>query len=395
MTSIEASAIVASAAPPRQATARAGGIRDLRLDFFRGLALIFIFFNHVPGNVMSWVTNRSWGFSDATEIFVFVSGYTAAIAYGGVALRRGPVYAGVRVLHRVWQLYAAHIFLFVIFTAEIAYVAHRFENPAFVEEMAVMHFIRDPDTTLLQALLLKFRPANMDVLPLYIVLLAAFPFLLVPLRRWPMQLFAASLALYAVAYVFDVNLPGYPAGTRWYFNPFAWQLLFVMGALCASWRASLQQLRRIDWLLVPAAILYLIFAWAVVQTWNFASLESWMPDWLGRLLYPIDKTDMDPLRLIHFLAMAYIVSRLVGPDSGFLRGRLAEPVIRCGQNSLHVFCLGIFLSFTAHFVLVEMTGTGPLQQILISIAGVLLMTGMAYGIYWYKRAGAPAAGAGA
>ena len=137
MTSIEASAMINPAAAAKSASARSRGARDLRLDFFRGLALIFIFFNHVPGNAMSWLTNRYWGFSDATEIFVFVSGYTAAIAYGGVALRRGPIVAAVRVLHRVWQLYAAHIFLFVIYTAEIAYVAHRFENPAFVEEMSV------------------------------------------------------------------------------------------------------------------------------------------------------------------------------------------------------------------------------------------------------------------
>ena len=383
--------MIKPAAAAKSASARSRGARDLRLDFFRGLALIFIFFNHVPGNAMSWLTNRYWGFSDATEIFVFVSGYTAAIAYGGVALRRGPIVAAVRVLHRVWQLYAAHIFLFVIYTAEIAYVAHRFENPAFVEEMSVMQFLRDPDVTLLQALLLKFRPANMDVLPLYIVLLLAFPLMLVPLRRHPFFLLGASLLLYAVAYIFNVNLPGYPGDAHWYFNPFAWQLLFVLGALCASYRGALRYFNRFDLVLVPAAILYLIFAWGVVQTWNFSSLETWMPDWLGRLIYPIDKTDMDPLRLVHFLFMAYLVAHVVKPDSEFLQWRISQPIIRCGQHSLHVFCLGIFLSFTAYFVLVELIGAGVFEQILVSTVGMSLMIGLAYLMSWYKHAGAPAA----
>ena len=55
--------------------------RDLRIDFFRGLALVMIFVNHVPGNVFETLTSRNFGFSDATEIFVFLAGYAAALDY--------------------------------------------------------------------------------------------------------------------------------------------------------------------------------------------------------------------------------------------------------------------------------------------------------------------------
>ena len=107
--------------------------RDVRLDFFRGLALWLIFLDHIPGNVVNWFTLRNYGFSDAAELFIFVSGYTAAFVYGRVMRERGFAVASARILGRVWQIYVAHVFLFVIFVAEIAYVSRDFENPLFAE----------------------------------------------------------------------------------------------------------------------------------------------------------------------------------------------------------------------------------------------------------------------
>src|SRR6267378_3281688 len=185
------------AAPPAPAQ------RDLRLDLFRGIALWLIFLDHIPSNVVAWGTIRNYGFSDATEIFVFVSGYTAAFVYGKEMGERGFMIAGAHILRRVWQIYVAHVFLFAIYLAEISYVATSFENPLYAEEMNILDFLKQPDVTIIQALLLKFKPVNMDVLPLYIVLSRL---------GW--------------------NLPAYPEGV-WYFNPFAWQLLFVFGAWCA------------------------------------------------------------------------------------------------------------------------------------------------------------------
>src|ERR1700684_1541457 len=151
------------------------GERDLRLDLFRGLALWLIFLDHIPSNIVSWVTIRNYGFSDATEIFVFISGYTAAFVYGREMDNRGFIVASARILKRVWQIYVAHIFLFVVYMAEIAYVAASFDNPLYGEEMGILNFLKQPDVTMIQAMLLKFKPANTDVLPLYIVLLGGFP----------------------------------------------------------------------------------------------------------------------------------------------------------------------------------------------------------------------------
>ena len=173
----------AHADPPRPiATATQ---RDLRLDLFRGLALWLIFLDHIPSNVVSWITIRNYGFSDATEIFIFISGYTAAFVYGKVMLERGFVISSARILRRAWQIYVAHIFLFAIYMAEISYVARSFDNPLFAEEMNILDFLKQPDVTIIQALLLKFKPVNMDVLPLYIVLMIMFPPILWLLLRSP------------------------------------------------------------------------------------------------------------------------------------------------------------------------------------------------------------------
>src|SRR5262245_28102996 len=190
--------------------------RDLRLDLFRGLALWLIFLDHIPSNLVSRITIRNYGFSDATEIFIFISGYTAAFVYGKVMLERGFMISSARILRRAWQIYVAHIFLFAIYLAEISYVARSFDNPLFAEEMNILDFLKEPDTTIIQALLLKFKPVNMDVLPLYIILMLMFPPILWLLLRAPTVALVASLGFYVIAWKFGLNLPAYPEG-GWFF----------------------------------------------------------------------------------------------------------------------------------------------------------------------------------
>src|SRR5258708_6386843 len=192
--------------------------RDVRLDFFRGLALWFIFLDHMPINIVNWFTLRNYGFSDAAELFVFISGYTAAFVYGPVMVERGLVLAAARILKRVWQLYVAHIFLLIIFVAEIAYVARTFANPLFAEEMNILEFLQQPHETLFQAILLKFKPSNMDILPVYIVLLIWFPPVLWLLLRAPVATLAGSVPLSGPPYGPGWNLPASPRG-HWIINP--------------------------------------------------------------------------------------------------------------------------------------------------------------------------------
>ena len=362
--------------------------RDLRVDFFRGLALWFIFLDHVPSNAIGQFTLRNFGFSDATEIFVFISGYSAAIAYGRSERKLGFVYMTAHVWRRCWQLYVAHLILFVFYTAQIAWLAERFSNSMYVEELNITRFLEAPHVALLEALTLRFRPANLDILPLYIVLLLAFPFVQKALRVMPMTTLAGSVALYLAARFLDWNLPTSVEGIGWYFNPFAWQLLFFIGAACAiapqRWRPVMVWR---PWLGLVAA-LYLAFSTIVAGSWQFTAfgdlMATWLPTAWFEWMYPIDKTNMDVLRLAHFLAMAYLCAHFVKPSARFLQRAWAWPLIACGRQSLYVFCLGIFLSFAAHFVLVEFNAHLPMQ-IAVSVGGIALMTALAALMNWYRR----------
>jgi hypothetical protein len=356
--------------------------RDLRLDLFRGLALWLIFLDHIPTNIVSWVTIRNYGFSDATEIFIFISGYTAAFVYGRAMRERGFLVSGARIMRRVWQIYVAHIFLFAVYLAEITYVMSSFENPLFAEEMNALDFLKQPGATIVQALMLKFKPANMDVLPLYIVLLLLFPAVLWLLLRNAALALAASVLLYALTWEFGWNIPSYPSG-HWWFNPFAWQLLFVFGAWCALGGAE-----RLDAVLrspitLWIAIAYIVFAFLITLTWHFSRWAYLVPRFLTEWMYPIDKVNLDVLRFAHFLALAAVTVHFVPRTALWLQSRWVRPAILCGQHSLEIFCLGVFLAFAAHFVMVEIAG-GVIMQVVVSVVGVLVMIAVAALISWYK-----------
>ncbi|MCJ8142462.1 OpgC domain-containing protein [Ancylobacter sp. A5.8] len=378
----------AASSPPRPAHPSGGGSvpsgRDLRLDLFRGLALWFIFLNHVPNNVVNWITNRNFGFSDATEIFVFISGYTAAMVYGRQIDSNGVMVTSARILRRAWQLYVAFIFLFVIYLAEISYVIGSFSNPLYAEEMGALQFLSEPDVALVQALMLRFRPANMDVLPLYIVLLGSFPPVLWALKKRPDLTLAASFAFYLLIITTGYNLTGYPDDRQWFFNPFAWQFLFVFGGWCGlggSDRLGFIVQSRAALML---AALYLVVSLLVVVSWWWSPLDGIVPPLIADIIYPISKTDLSPLRLLHFLALAIVVVRLIPVDLPALRSKLLRPMILCGQNSLEVFCFGVFLSFAAHFVLNEIVGTLAMQ-LFLSVIGIVLMVGLSVLLSWYGR----------
>jgi hypothetical protein len=298
-------------------------------------------------------------------------------------LEAGTVVATARILRRVWQIYVAHVFLFTIFLAEISYVATSFENPLYSEEMGIMDFLKQPDVTIIQALLLRFRPVNMDVLPLYIVLMLFLP-LILWLMKWRADVtLALSAALYALTWHYDWYLSAYPNGF-WAFNPFAWQLLFVFGAWCAMGGA-----KRMSRILSSPVTLWISFAYLaaaffVTMTWYVPQLSHLMPRRIEQWMYPINKTDLDVLRFAHFLALAAITVRFLPKDWPGLRSIWLRPLILCGQHSLEIFCLGVFLAFAGHFVLAEISG-GAWLHFLISVAGILIMSGMAWVISWYKH----------
>src|SRR5579863_5809476 len=321
------------------------------------------------------------------DLFVFISGYTASFVYARMMLERGFIVGATRLTKRVWQLYVAHIILFVIYIAAISYLALRFGDSEIINEFNVAGLVDQATETLRQGLMLKFKPVNLDVLPLYIVLMGFFPPVLWMMLRRPNLTMLASIALWLAARQFDWNLRAYPAGT-WYFNPYCWQVLFVFGSWCALGGARRSMAIIMSPITLYLSIAYLIFALAMTMAGRFPDFGAMFPHWLYATFNPNDKTNLAPYRFLHFVVIVILVIRFVPKDWPGLEWKMFDPLIVCGQQSLAVFCVGVFLSFVGHFELMMSSGSF-FAQLFVSVTGIAIMTVVAYYISWSKRQDKP------
>ena len=340
-----------------------GAGRDLRIDVCRGIALWWIFLDHVPNNIGSWLTPRNYGFCDAAEIFMFISGVTCALAYGRARQREG--WSGMigRSLRRGWDIYAAFLLLTLACTV-LVYLAG---NDRLADESNTRILLDHPGATLAHAAILQYRPVNTDVLPTFVIFHVLFAPLLWLLLRAPNVTLGVSLLLYALVHIFGWSVPAWPSGA-WFFNPLAWQLLIVLGAWCViggervwPWVTSRTTL--------TLAVVYLVFGLVLTLS---CSGKPLVPQNLTTLLFPLDKSNLSPFRLLHFLALAIVVLRFVPHD---WRG-LSTPVMRCarccGENSLPIYCLGVPLALASHLTLLDISDRLAMQFVL-SLAGILAM----------------------
>ncbi|WMT79682.1 OpgC domain-containing protein [Bradyrhizobium sp. Ash2021] len=340
--------------------------RDLRIDACRGIALWCIFLDHVPNNIGSWLTLRNYGFSDAAEVFMFVSGVTCALAYGKAWRCEGWTSVISRTLRRSWDIYVA----FLLLTLACAILVHLAGGGRLADESNTRILLDQPGATLAHAAILQYCPVNTDVLPIFVLLHLLFALLLWLLLRLPNVTLGASLALYALVHVFGWTMPAWPNG-HWAFNPLAWQLLVVLGAW---WMIEGERVR--PWVtsrtaLVPA-VLYLVFSLIIALSWRIRPLEALIPQALLKLLYPIDKSNLDPLRLLHFLALAVLAAWFVPRNWRGLTTAVMRGAILCGKSSLPIYCLGVLLTLASLLALLDIS-EGLAMQIALSVGGVLMM----------------------
>lgn len=360
---------------------RSGPGRDLRVDFFRGLALWWIFVDHTHGDILGFYTLHDVALCDAAEIFVLLAGFAATKAYAGAMDRHGWLYGAADAIKRAWTLYIAHMFLFVLYIAQVAYAARTLGQPRFIAAIHVAPLAQTPYRALLQALTLRFQPSMLNILPLYVALLLMFA-LAMPLLRRPRLLLALSVGLYSLARVYQLNLPGW-GGTGWYLDPFAWQLIFVIGAVLAyaplDWpRAS----RLIDILAVLAIGWGLLLIFLVRPD---PSRFPWLPpSWLSALLGD-DKTAEVPARVVSVLALLWLTARLVPAQAAWLRSRAASVLELLGQHSLPVFCCSILLAFACGLGM--QADSGPMMQIIVNAGGTLCLLATAALAAWVGQPG--------
>lgn len=356
--------------------------RDLRVDLVRSFALWAIFVNHMPGNWLARVTPRNYTLSDATEAFVLLAGYAAGLAYGALMDRYGWFFAFSRVMGRVFSLYVAHIFLLVVFTAQVGFSAERLDAAVYLDELHLDPFATDPYRALLEALLLRYQPSFLNILPLYIVILAIFA-LAMPLLRQRWLMLGLSAALWLVVRGLGITLPSW-RGEDWFFNPLAWQLLFFIGG-ALGYRPPGGTPLAVPWRRWAGALCLVLLAAGAAMTvliyfqWDFAQarLPAFTP-----FLAAIDKAALHPLRLATMLALTYLIAHRLPREAGWLRSRPALALVLMGQQALPVFCAGIALSFLGRIALEQASGWW--MQAVVNVGGLATLAGLALLTAWYE-----------
>jgi hypothetical protein len=344
----------------------AGFGRDPRIDACRGIALWWIFLDHIPGNIGSWLTLRNYGFSDAAEVFMFISGMTCALAYGRARQFEG--WSGVirRSLWRAWDIYAA----FLLLTLACAIIVHLAGRDHLADESNTRVLLEHPGAALAHAAILQYRPVNTDILPMFVAYHVLFAPLLWLLLRAPNVTLGASLLLYALVHVFGWTVPAWPDKV-WFFNPLAWQLLIVLGAW---WVIEGKRLRPYvtSRTALVLAVLYLAFSLIIALSWRIKLIEPLIPQTLANLLFAMDKSNLSPLRVLHFLSLAILAAKIVPhtwrrPTTLLMRG-----AVRCGESSLPIYCLGVLLALAGYVALLDLSDRLPMQ-ITLSLGGILIM----------------------
>lgn len=359
-----------------------------RLYLALGIANWAIFVGHIPDNIVNLLNLRNFGFSGPADLYVFSVGYGIAILHRRMARERGFIVAATRIFHRVWRLYAAYVILFVIYIETIAYVASQSTAPELLHEYNIAGILDHPLRLLVRGLMLQEEPTNLDLLQLMIPLMAFYPLVFWGLLRRPNFTLAASIALYFGAIYFDWNFPIFP-DRSWSYNPFCWQLLIVLGAWFALTGAARRALRGMWWLRLLAGA-YLLFALIITFAQHWPALVAYVPDFILDPFTPNGKGALPPCRILHWLALAFIATYLLPANHPALGWKSLQPIIKCGEQWLAVFCIGVFLSLAGHLILI----TGPqyvLMDIAVTLAGFAAMTAVAYYVSWSKQQDSPAA----
>ena len=367
--------------------------RDLRLDFFRGIAMFIILVAHIQRDWLAlWIPAR-FGFSDATEMFVFCSGMASAIAFGRVFREQGLLIGTARVVYRMWQVYWAHIGLFMAVAVTTLWLTSlQLTDTDYTAMLNLYLFFGAPMVHLPGLLTLTYVPNYFDILPMYIAVLALMP-LVIALSRIHLGLVAVLVVgLWLGANITGLNFPAEPNSNRpWFFNPFGWQLVFYTGfAFMSGWLKAPPIDRRLVWLALAIVVLSIPFA--------YFRIINQVPEirvWLKANDVFINKTNFGILRYIHFLALAYLAVAVVGPKGARISAGPSNPTLAriwarvllvittVGQQSLAVFVFSMFYAvlLTALFDYVGRSNFSMLWVNLLGAAGIALA---AYTAQWFK-----------
>lgn len=335
------------------------------IDFWRGVALATIFINHIPGNVLGNFTPRNYGFSDSAEAFVFLSGMSVALAYGRLFKAETAV-AAVSLMRRAARLYGAHLALTLAALALYGAATHLTGHDGLLGEHGRGTPFADPIRGALGIVTLTHQIGYFNILPIYVVFLVLAPTLLALglHSRWKMLAF--SLGLYAAARWLGINLPSWPDPGVWYFNPMAWQLMFALGIFAGLAAKE----GRIPFYSCVNRLAHLFTIGAALVVSNCLGLAPGLVDAAGQFL-DWDKTQLGTIRIIDFLALAYVIY-CSGVTSRLRLTPIYAAASTLGRHPLIVYCASSLMSAVGH-ILHETWTASPLFDVVFVAASIVCL----------------------
>jgi hypothetical protein len=360
------------------------GERRLRdpnaIDFWRGFALITIFINHIPGNAFERFTYSGHILSDAAELFVFLAGWSLALATQVKPNPDPPRQVILRVASRTLEVYRVQIVITVLAVAIIAAAAVFLDNPLLLEWHNAGPFFSDPVQNSIGLVLLTYQLGYFNILPLYVVLLAVAPVFIL-LARWsPWAALALSASIYTAALIFEANFLNWPGDGHWFFNPLAWQFLLVLGFVTSVWARTSIVFRHWATRLIPLGALIVALGWASVL-WDIKPDPYRVPE--PRLLFLLDKSFLSPARLLEFVGLVLAFHQAY-PVIERVLGRLVRPIAQLGRNSLEVFAVGSVLSLLGQLVRATVQPNLALDTFLVG-SGIVALVFTAWFSEWRSR----------
>lgn len=352
------------------------------IDMWRGFALVTIFINHVPGMVYARWTFSSYSIADSADLFVFLAGWSLRYVVGTDARRNPTRYVVMRLAARAFTIYVAQVFITALAIAMLAFAAIILDNPLLLEWHNAASVFFDPVPTHIGLVLITHQLGYFDILPLYVVLMLFAPLIAIIDRYTPRLLLPLSLTIYVLALTFQLNPLTWPVEGAWFFNPLAWQLIFVLGFVIARKDGVIGEFLRRN-----ISVLRII-GFVVIAIGLYFSLADKLPDPTTvprpRLFFIADKTYMTPIRLFQFLALVAVFSG-VYPYIEPTVPRIARFFALLGRNSLQVFCVGSLLSLAGQITRFVWEGYFSVDTIVV-IFGVSVMALTAWLNEWRDRA---------
>jgi hypothetical protein len=343
--------------------------RLVELDFFRGVALLIIFWDH-----LHWFADVGfplhYGFSDAAAVFVFLSGYVSGLVYWKTYMLKGFREVFYKALTRVLQIYGVHIFAVTVLLGIAAITSSATQhNPMHI---FLKTFTDNPSQISIKIILLQYFPELFDILPLYIVLMLFVPGILYLIKRnWRFSFFLLFALYCATQLIPQLNLRLYYPS--WTFNPLSWLFLFG-SAMIISIKVRDGSLRiPVKPLYAAAAVIALVYSLLDLKTINQFLINTGILPGELIFIFPspfplIEKSTLEPVSLVHFICLAYIVSIKLEYLRPLIGSRFFYPLVVSGRHSLALFSSGIVLTYLFAYLII-LLGANPVLFYSFAVTG--------------------------